>query len=253
MRTLRRATARNCEWVANPDLDTSAAGEMAAGYLRQSPCYEPAMAASAAAQNLPEEARPAAMEEIWAILLSENAECTPVIVVSPELHESDEELEEELDDETDEVMEQLTTQPSETSLIQNEQPIQAGFVATSLFTWLFAGLGGWPIILGSIVAGILLGMVCTHLVHMIVRIFRWIRCKAFGNSCSDYAPATWFRVLARGGCSVTGMLAGPVGLVLGMEAVFGAELGANILYAGAIEGGVLTGQAQLFGGLTAGR
>jgi len=221
MRTLRRANARNCEWVTNgPGTSSEAAAEMAASYLRQSPCYEPAMAASAAAQNLPEEARVAAMEEVWAILLSENAECTSASAEAPELNESDEELEEELDDETDEVMEQLATQPSETSLIQNEQLPVVG-----LWSWGFAVGLGWPFVIGSIVVGILLGMFCTHLVHMIVRIFRWIRCRVLGNSCSEYAPATWFRVLARGGCSLTGMFFGPLGLLYGTAGAVGTVAG----------------------------
>jgi len=226
MRTLRRANARNCEFVTNLDLDFQAAADMADDYLRQSPCYEAAMDHTRALRerctlevcahpygNLPEEARSALEEESWAILLSENAECTPAGVEAPEVNESDEELEEELDDETDEVMEQLATQPSETSLIQNEQPIMA--FAAGAFSWGIAAGLGWPVFIGAIVVGILLGMFCTHLVHMIVRIFRWIRCKVFGNSCSEYAPATWFRVLARGGCSLTGMFFGPLGLLSG--------------------------------------
>ena len=229
MRTLRRANARECEWSTNGDVDTSAAAGMAANYFRQSPCYQPSVAAYTAAQNLPEEERENAMADAVAILLSENDECAPSAGEAPEMNESDEELEEEMDDETDQVMEELATVPSETSLIQQDQP--GAILVTGYFSWFFAAAGGWPVIIGSIVVGILLAMFCSTLVHMIVRIFRWIRCKIFGNSCSEYAPATWVRLLVGGGCSLTGMLLGPLGLVFGSEA-FGSGLVIDAVSAG---------------------
>jgi len=225
MRTLRRANARDCEWVTNGDVDTSAAAEMAASYFRQSPCYEPAMAAHVAAQNLPEEARETAVQEAVAILLSDNEGCTPAIVEAPELNASEEELEEEMDDQSDGLLEELATVPSETSLIQQAQNPVLLFGAWS---WALASVGGWPVIIGSIVVGILLAMFCNALVHMIVRIFRWIRCKVFGNSCSEYAPATWVRLLAAGGCSLTGMLLGPLGLLAGSEILGTGAVGAAL-------------------------
>jgi len=217
MRTLRRANARDCEWATSGEVDTSVAAEMAARQFRQTPCYEPARDALNAAQSLPEEEREHAMEVAVTILLSDEEGCAPLEVEAPDLNDSDDDLEGELDDDTDEMMEALASSPS-ASLMQQEQPILSAIYGG----WASAFLGGWQLVIACIVIGLLMGLICRTAVHMIIRIFRWIRCKVFGNSCAEYSPAGWVRVLVGGGCGLTGMLLGPFGTVLGATHVGGA-------------------------------
>jgi len=207
MRTLRRANARDCEWLTNGDVDISVAAAVATRYLHQSPCYEPARGAFTRAQTLPEEEREHGVQLAMEIMLSENEGCEPQSVVeAPELNESEEMLENELDDDTDEIMEELAAS-SGTSLME-QLPINP--VTIGAASWVGAVIGGWPMIIASILMAILLGMLCRSIVHMIIRIFRWIRCKLFGNSCSEYSPAGWLRVLVTGGCGLTGTLMAPI-------------------------------------------
>jgi len=223
MRTLRRA--RNCEWVTSGDVDISAASQMAANYFHQSPCYEPSMAAYTAAQNLPEEEQENAMQDAVAILLSDQEGCAPPTAAAPELNESEEELEEEIDNETDEILEELATASPESSLIQQENPILIG-----AFSWGLAGLASWPVIIASILVGILMGLFCNTLIHLIIRIFRWLRCRMFGHtqSCTEYSPASWVRGLVGAGCGFTGLLFGPFGVLFAEAAVGGGAMTAAV-------------------------
>jgi hypothetical protein len=182
---------------------------MAARYFQQSPCYEPARDAYTAAQTLPDEERENAMQVAVTILLSEEEGCAPLMVEAPELNESDEDLEQELDDDSDGAMEELAGS-SGTSLLQQEQNPLVVYV----FGWLLVG-GSWPLVIASIVIGLLMAMLCRSLVHMIIRIFRWIRCRVSGNSCSEYSPAGWVQVLVGGGCGVAGIFLGPWGTIFG--------------------------------------
>jgi len=210
MRTLRRANARDCEWLTSGEVDTSVAAEMATRYFKQSPCYEHARGAYTRAQTLPEEEREHGMQLAVEILLTDNEGCEPPSMVqAPELNESDEMLECGLDDDTDEVMEELAASSGTSLMEQQFDPLTFGAVS-----WFGAFVGGWPMIIASIVMAILLGMLCRTLVHMIIRIFRWIRCRLFGNSCSEYSPAGWLQVLVSGGCGLAGILMGPVSAIM---------------------------------------
>jgi len=211
MRTLRRANARDCEWATQGGVDTSVAAEMASRHFQQTPCYEPARDAFNAAQTLPEDEREPAMEVAVSILLSDEEGCAPLLVEAPDINEADEELEGEVDDATDELTEQLAVS-SDTSLMQQEQPLLAAVYSG----WVTMALGGWPFIIAAILVGLLMGMICNSVVHMIIRIFRWIRCRAFGSSCSEYSPAGWARVLIGGGCGAAGLLGGGWGTILGI-------------------------------------
>lgn len=212
MRTLRRANARDCEWLTSGDVDISVAAAMATRYLQQSPCYEPARGAFTRAQTLPEEEREHGVQLAMEIMLSENEGCEPLSVVeAPELNESEEMLENELDDDTDEIMEELAAS-SDTSLME-QLPINP--LTIGVASWGVAALGGWPMIIASILMAILLGMLCRTIVHMIIRIFRWIRCRVAGSGCSEYSPAGWVQVLVGGGCGAAGILVGPWGGLLG--------------------------------------
>jgi len=210
MRTLRRANARDCDWATNGEVDTSVAAGMATRYFQQSPCHGPARDAYIAAQTLPEEERENAMQVAVTILLSEEEGCAPLMVEAPDLNDSDEDLEEELDNDSDEAMEELAAS-SGASLMQQEQPNPFQVVAIG---WAVVSTH-WALVIAAIVVGILMGMLCRSLVHMIIRIFRWIRCRVSGNSCSEYSPAGWLQVLVGGGCTVTGIVLGPFGGILG--------------------------------------
>ena len=82
--------------------------------------------------------------------------------------------------------------------------------------WSFA-LSSLPVFIGAVLGAIVFGLLCNLLGHTLVRIFRYIRCKMFGSSCSEYAPATWARALIGVGCGITGVAAGPLTAVLGLQ------------------------------------
>merc|ERR550537_1260965 len=106
---MRRANARNCSFVSDPDLDTSEMSRFAAASLRQSPCYEAATAAMADAPNLPEEEREDAMGSAMVMLLSST--CTAEAQEEPELSSPTEEhIEEEIDFETDQILHELSAE-----------------------------------------------------------------------------------------------------------------------------------------------
>jgi hypothetical protein len=213
LRTLRRANARECDWVQDGNLDTSAIEELAAHGLQQGPCYSEYQAAIQAAHDLPEEEQISAANDAIVLLFSED--CSAGTPEPPELDTSDEEMEEEMDDTTDDVMEQLV-QSSESSLIQ--QPLSVGTAALiwTVGGWSFA-LSSLPLFIGAVLGAILFGLLCNLLGHTLVRIFRYIRCKMFGSSCSEYAPATWARALIGVGCGITGVAAGPFTGLLGFS------------------------------------
>jgi hypothetical protein len=215
MRTLRRANARQCE------VDTSAAAELAMTYFRQSPCWDAAYAVGSAAQELPAQERAQAEEQAWEILLSDEEGCAaPSLGEIPALTETEEELEEEMDDASDDFMEGATAEPTEASLMQEDQNPLGLAAWYSVFGYWAAGItGGWPLIIASVLFGVLMGLVCGFLVHMMVRIFRYIRCKISGNSCAEYQPATWLRALITAGCGLGGVAYGPFGLAFSYEAV----------------------------------
>jgi len=217
LRTLRRANARECDWVQDGNLDTSAIEELAAHGLQQGPCYSEYQAAIQAAHDLPEEEQISAANDAIVLLFSED--CSAGTPEPPELDTSDEEMEEEMDDTTDDVMEQLV-QSSESSLIQQNDPGSIGLAGAATI-WI---VGGWyvaltslPLFIAAVLGAILFGLLCNLLGHTLVRIFRYIRCKMFGSSCSEYAPATWARALIGVGCGITGVAAGPFTAVLGLQ------------------------------------
>ena len=219
LRTLRRANARECDWVQNGNLDTTAIQEVAVGGLQQGPCYSEYQAAIQAAQDLPEEEQISAANDAIVLLFSED--CSAGTPEPPELDTSDEEMEEEMDDTTDDVMEQLV-QSSESSLIQqNHDSQQPGALSGAALATIWV-VGGWhvatlslPLFIGAVLGAILFGLLCNLLGHTLVRIFRYIRCKMFGSSCSEYAPATWARALIGVGCGITGIAAGPFTATMG--------------------------------------
>ena len=218
MRTLRRANARECVWVEHAD--TTAISELAANGLQQGPCYSEYQAAIQAAHDLPEDEQINAANDAFVLLFSED--CSTGIVEAPELDTSDEEMEEEMDDTTDEVMDQLV-QTSESSLIQQHQDSQPGPLSVGQIIIAYT-VGGWQLALASlpwfiaaVLGALVFALLCNLLGHALVRIFRYIRCKMFGSSCSEYAPATWVRALIGVGCGVTGVAAGPLTGVLGVR------------------------------------
>jgi len=218
LRTLRRANARECDWVQNGNLDTTAIQGLAVQGLQQGPCYSEYQAAIQAAHDLPEEEQTSAANDAIVLLFSED--CSAGTPETPELDTSDEEMEEEMDDTTDDVMEQLV-QSSESSLIQQNHDSQQPGSAVAVFV-----IGGWsvalsslPVFIGAVLGAIVFGLLCNLLGHTLVRIFRYIRCKLFGSSCSEYAPATWARALIGVGCGITGIAAGPLTSFLGWAAI----------------------------------
>jgi len=222
MRTLRRANARECSWIQDEDLDVSAISELAGSYLQQSPCYEQSRSALQASQLLPEDERENAVMDGLAILLSNHENCSPDGEVSePELGDtSDETLEEEMDDTTDNIMEVMVSHP-ESSLIQQEKfnPLMALAVApqVALASWTMAFGFGPIVFIGIILFTIVLAMFCGRVMHALVRMFRWMRCKLSGNSCEEYAPATWLQNFVRGGCAIASLTYGPAtGILLGV-------------------------------------
>jgi len=206
MRTLRRANARTCPWMEH--VDTSALMRVAHTYLKDSPCYDESQAAMQLAQNLPDDEKESAMLDAMVMLFSEGEGCSTEVAEAPELGESEDELEEEMDDTTDEVMEELAQESSESSLIQKQG--DPGLVlGGSVIGWAFSAIGGPLVFLGTVVLAIAIGLLCGFLMHLLVRVFRYIRCKIFGGSCSEYAPATWLKALVKVGCALTGIIAGP--------------------------------------------
>lgn len=216
MRTLRRANARKCDWVMSGEVDVSAVMQVATSSLSKAPCYDQARAAAQAALNLSEEAaRDAALNEAAVLLLSDD--CAADVPDPGELDASDDELEEEMDDTTDEIMEAAAGESDGgNSLLQEKwgawNPLTGWGMLAALGEW--AG-GGWILAIAAILVGLVLGLLCKGLVHLIVRIFRWIRCSIFGRSCSLYKPATWVKRLVKVGCNIGGILWGPHGLWLG--------------------------------------
>jgi hypothetical protein len=220
LRTLRRANARECDWVQNGNLDTTAIQEVAVRGVQQGPCYGAYQAAIQAAHALPEEEQISAANDAIVLLFSED--CSAGIAEPPELDTSDEEMEEEMDDTTDDVMEQLV-QSSENSLIQQNQDSQWG-EERGLAAMAYMVVAGWsvavtslPFFIGAVLGAILFGLLCNLLGHTLVRIFRYIRCKMSGSSCSEYAPATWARALIGVGCGITGVAAGPWAGLIGLS------------------------------------
>jgi len=225
MRTLRRANARECSWIQDGDVDVSAISELAGSYLQQSPCFEQSRSAIQEAQNLPEEERENAVTDGLAILFSDHEDCSPDGVVPPELGDtSDDTLEEEMDDTTDNIMEVMVSH-QESSLIQEDSgpgplctnPLSCAFL-TSLSNLIFAGAQGGPIVLvGVLLFMLIAALFCGAVMHALVRMFRWMRCNLSGNSCEEYAPATWLRTMVRGGCAITSLLYGPRGGILAIQ------------------------------------
>jgi len=219
MRTLRRANARECAWIQN--CDTTAIQEIAARGLQQGPCYSEYQAAIQAAHDLPEEEQVDAANEALVLLFSDD--CSAGTAQAPEINTSDEEMEEEMDDTTDEVMDQLA-QSTESSLIQQNQDSQQPIIiGTAAGTATLLIVGGWVLafqsvafFIAAVLGAIVFGLLCNTLGHTLVRIFRYIRCKMFGNSCEEYAPGTWARALIGVSCGITGLAAGPLTGTLGL-------------------------------------
>lgn len=204
MRTLRRANARECDWATSGDVDMSGFTQ-ALSHLREAPCYPQYQTAIEAARHLPEDEQESATNEAIVLLFSQD--CGAESTDPPALDASEEEMEEEVDDTTDEIMDGLAA-AEESSLIQEDQNPLGFFYGTAFWGWLFA-FESIPVLIAVILGCIVFAIFCTQLMHIIVRIFRWMRCKMFGNSCEEYAPATWVRVLITGGCSLSSLFFGP--------------------------------------------
>lgn len=197
MRTLRRANARHCRWVESGDVDLSAIREVAADYLRQSPCASVAQTAMHAAQNLPEDEKESAMAEAMVLLFSED--CTTETEEVPALDGSEEDMEEEIDDASDEIMGELSSS-SQSSLLQQEG--SGGYIPILGALHVF---GGCPAcIMGVLLITVVFALVCGLIMEILVRIFRYLKCKLFHHGCHRYAPATWFRALSLTGCAFIG-------------------------------------------------
>lgn len=216
MRTLRRANARKCAWTENGDVDTSEIAKVAHTCLQQSPCYAQSKAAIEAAQGLPDDEREQAMLDAMVMLFSEGEGCSTEVPEAPEINESDDEMEEEIDDATDEVMDGLVQEDSESSLIQKqENPVIAVVAdlpvvaAASGIFWVATMFAGPMVFLGTVLLALVLGLLCHLVMHLLVRIFRYMRCRLFHRSCSEYAPSTWLKFIITGGCAVTAFIAAP--------------------------------------------
>jgi len=214
LRTLRRANARNCSFVSDPDLDMSEVSQFAAASLRQSPCYEAATAAMAVAQNLPAEEREDAMGSAMVMLLSST--CTVESQEEPELSSpTEEQIEEEVDLETDQILDELSAQSGSALLQTNFIPFEVAFI----LGWIF-----W---------GVVIAVACGYLMMFIWRALKWLRCAMIhgGSACLEEEAPTWLRYILTGGSAalcvaggaygggftsfVTTIMASDVGLVSG--------------------------------------
>jgi hypothetical protein len=198
LRTLRRANARNCSFVHDPDLDMSGLSQLAAASLRQSPCYEAANSAMAAAQDLPAEEREDSMASAMVMLLSST--CTAEPQEEPELSSpTEEEMEEDIDESTDQILDDLTTQ-SQSSLLQTSN----GFIISADVT----------LIVGWILLGLALAVFCGYVMQFIWRALKWVGCAITGggSSCYEEEAPRWLRYLLTGGsaalCLYGGAIAG---------------------------------------------
>ena len=142
LRTLRRANARSCDWIHDPNLDLSALKEVASTQLRQSRCYDEATATIQVAQDLPEEEREVIARNAMLILISDSEDCS----ITDESEEfdsvSEEETEEQMDEDTDLIFDSLSEEGS-TSLLQKGQwpseiimPITGALFGSNLGTWI---------------------------------------------------------------------------------------------------------------------
>lgn len=201
LRTLRRANARNCSFIHDPDLDMSGLSQLAAASLRQSPCYEAANATMAAAQSLPAEEREDAMASAMVMLLSST--CTAESQQEPELNSpTEDEMEEDMDESTDQILDELTAQ-SESSLLQTNN----GYIIPASVTF----------VIGCILFGLALAVLCGYLMQFIWRALKWVGCAitrggADPSACYEEEAPVWLRYLLTGGsaalCAVGGFYGG---------------------------------------------
>lgn len=187
LRTIRRANARNCSFIQDPNVDTSGASHLAAASLRRSPCYEAANEAVRAAQELPEEERDDAVASAMVMMLSST--CTAESGEAPELSSpSEEEIEEGIDEATDQILDDLSVEP-ESSLLQTNN----GFVIATDVTF----------IIGWILFGLAIAVLCGYLMQFIWNSLKWLRCAMTHSgevsACYDAEAPTWLRYLLTGG------------------------------------------------------
>jgi len=197
MRTMRRANARNCSFVSDPDLDTSEMSRFAAASLRQSPCYEAATAAMADAQNLPEEEREDAVGSAMMMLLSST--CTAESQEEPEWSSpTEEQIEEEIDLETDQILDDLSSESGSSLLQTNFIPFEIA------------------IVLGWIFFGVLIAIACGFIMMFIWRALKWLGCAMTrgGSACYEEAAPTWLRYMLTGGTAVVCAASGVQGGLL---------------------------------------
>lgn len=241
MRTLRRANARECSWANDGTVDTGAITDQAFSYLAQSPCAPQVSAALNAANDLSGAEKEAAQNAAILMLFDDGEGCSSEAADGPELDDAASDgMEEEMDETTDEIVESISDS-SESSLIQEEvNPFQ--LIRASAVTWQVSFFAGLPVFLGTILFSIVMSMACGMLIHMLVRIFRFLRCKIFGRSCAEYAPATWFKRLVKIGCTVVSGIYGPSLAIEG--SVRGAMAG--VPGAGAVAERYVMGLGQYF-------
>lgn len=212
LRTLRRANARNCSFIHDPDLDTSGVSQFAVASLRQSPCYDAANAAMQAAQDVPEEEREDAMASAMLMLLSST--CTAEYQEQPELSSpAEDQMEEDMDESTDQILEELSAQ-SESSLLQTNSGYVIGFGVTWIIGWVLFGL--------------ILAVLCGYLMQFVWRALKWVRCAVSGGGdvCYEEEAPTWLRYVLTGGsaalCGAAGVFGG------GVSGLYGAAILADL-------------------------
>jgi len=213
LRTLRRANARSCDWMQDPNLDVSALTQVASTQLRQSRCYDAATATIQVAQDLPEEEREAIARNAMLILLSDSEDCS-ITEESEEFNsESEDEMEEEMDEETDLIFDSLSEEGSTSFLQEGQSPFSNTVMPFVLRIGRMVGGyrgGDVALFVGIFILMIIWGIFCGYLMEFIRRALRWIRCSISGGdeTCFGAPPAAWFRHVVRGGCVAIGAFMG---------------------------------------------
>lgn len=226
LRTLRRANARSCDWLNDPNIDMSALKQLASTQLQQSRCYDVASATVEAARDLSEEEREIISRNAMLILVSESDDCS-IVEESEESEEfnsePEDEMEEVLDEDTDLIYDALSAEGSPSLLQEGQSPFANTIMP--FMTGLGRAIGGMVggdigLAVGIFILMIIWGVLCGYLMEFIRRAIRWIRCSMTGGdeTCFGAPPAAWFRHVVRGGCTL-------IGGYFGFSDAFGWALG----------------------------
>jgi len=210
LRTLRRANARSCDWVHDPNIDMSALKQVASTQLQQSRCYDAASATVEAARDLSEDEREVVSRNAMLILLSENDDCSINEDSDDGFNpEPEDEMEEALDEDTDLIYDALSEEGSPSLLQEGQSPVASTIMPFMIrLGRMIGGYAGGDIALwvGMFIVMIIWGILCGYLMEFIRRALRWIRCSMTGGdeTCFGAPPAAWFRHVVRGACVVIG-------------------------------------------------